>query len=77
MTITEGSWVAAAGLAAGVVAALSAARLMRSLVFDISTNDPITFAVAGSLLAGIVFVATYVPARRAMRIDPIIALRYE
>jgi putative ABC transport system permease protein len=77
MIVAGSSWVAAAGLAAGLVAALSATRLMRSLVFDVSTNDPATFAVAGSLLAGIVFLATYLPARRATRIDPIIALRCE
>jgi ABC-type antimicrobial peptide transport system permease subunit len=50
---------------------------MRSLVFDISTSDPMTFAVAGILLAAIAAVATYVPARRATKIDPIIAMRNE
>jgi ABC-type lipoprotein release transport system permease subunit len=66
-----------AGLAAGLIGALIAARLMRSLVYDVSTTDPITFAVTGALLAAIALLASYVPARRATRIDPMNALRYE
>ena len=77
MTVGEGCRLAMAGLAAGIMAALVATRLMRSLVFEVSTNDPLTFAVTGSMLAAIALIASYVPARRATRIDPMIALRYE
>jgi predicted permease len=77
MTLGEGWRLATAGLAAGIVAALVATRLMRSLVFEVSTNDPLTFAATGSMLAAIALIASYVPARRAIRIDPMIALRYE
>jgi putative ABC transport system permease protein len=51
--------------------------MMRSLVFDVSTTDPLTFVVAGGLLAAIGLFASYVPARRATRIDPTVALRCE
>lgn len=77
VTLGEGWRLAMAGLAGGIVAALVATRLMRSLVFEVSTSDPLTFAVTASMLAAIALVASYVPARRATRIDPMIALRYE
>jgi len=77
LTVADGWRVASAGLACGLVAALLATRLMRSVVFDVSTTDPMTFVITGTLLAAITLVATYVPARRATRINPIIALRYE
>jgi len=65
------------GLATGMVGALVSTRMLRSLVFDVSPTDPLTFAVAAGLLAAIALAASYVPARRAMRVDPMIALRYE
>ena len=77
MALTEGSRLAVAGLCVGIVAAIAATRLMRSLVFDISTSDPLTFGLTAALLASVALVASYVPARRATRIDPMIALRYE
>jgi predicted permease len=77
MTLGEGWRLAVAGLLAGIAGALVAARLMRSLVFDVSTTDPATFAATAALLALIALLASYVPARRATRIDPMIALRYE
>ena len=54
-----------------------ASRLMTSLVFGIPTNDPVTIAVTMVVLAAVAFVACYLPARRAGRIDPIVALRAE
>jgi predicted permease len=77
MTLSEGWRLAMAGLVVGIGGALAATRLMRSLVFDVSTSDPLTFAITGALLAAIALFASYVPARRATRIDPLIALRYE
>jgi putative ABC transport system permease protein len=77
LTLTEGWQLAAAGLAAGIVAAWLSTGVMRSLVFDVSTTDPLTFVLAGGLLAAIGLLASYVPARRATRIDPTVALRCE
>ena len=77
MIIREGWHLAMIGLVTGIVAALVATRLMRSLVFQVSTSDPATFAITAALLAAIALIASYIPARRATRIDPMIALRYE
>lgn len=77
MTMGEGWRLAMMGLATGIVGALVSTRMLRSLVFDVSPTDPLTFAVAAGLLAAIALAASYVPARRAMRVDPMIALRYE
>jgi ABC-type antimicrobial peptide transport system permease subunit len=68
---------ALAGVAAGVLGAFSLTRLMRSLLFEISPTDPLTFAAVALLLLLVVALAAYLPARRATRVDPTIALRYE
>ena len=67
--------LAAIGIAAGVAAAIPAARLIRSLLFGVSASDAFTLAAISTLLAATALVASYVPARRAMRIDPVVALR--
>ena len=66
-----------AGVLVGLVAAAGLTRLIRTLLFDVSPTDPLTFGVVALLLTGIAFVASYIPARRAMRVDPIVALRYQ
>jgi ABC-type antimicrobial peptide transport system permease subunit len=63
------------GLAAGVVVALAAVRLMRSLLFEIAPADPLSFIVAPLVLFAVAAAAALLPARRATRIDPIVALR--
>jgi len=65
------------GVGVGIVLALAAARGAGSLLFDLRPNDPFTFAVATSVLVSIALVASLVPARRAARVDPMVALRYE
>ena len=65
------------GVGAGIVLALAAARGAGSLLFDLRPNDPITFAVATGVLVSIALVASFIPARRAARVDPMVALRYE
>ena len=65
------------GVVAGVVAALSGTRLLGSLLYGIGTGDLVTYGGVVLLLALAALVATYVPARRAMRVDPMVALRYE
>jgi putative ABC transport system permease protein len=73
----EGWRLAILGLVAGTTGALAATRLMRSLVFEVSTSDPLTFFGAASLLGAVALTACYIPARRATQVDPMIALRYE
>lgn len=65
------------GVSIGIVAALVMTRFMGGLLFGVSPVDPLTFAAVAILLAGVALVASYLPARRAMRIDPMIALRCE
>jgi putative ABC transport system permease protein len=65
------------GVGVGIVLALAAARSARALLFDLRPNDPFTFAVATGVLVSIALIASIVPARRAARVDPMVALRYE
>jgi len=77
MVFRSGMLTAAAGLLIGLAAAFGFARLMASLVFGVSATDPSTFIGIPLVLAASAALATYLPAHRAMRIDPIVALRYE
>ena len=75
LMLGEGGRLAIAGVVAGSLLALAAARLIRGLLFEVSATDPLTFvAVAAGLLA-VALLASYIPARRATRVDPMIALR--
>jgi putative ABC transport system permease protein len=65
------------GLCIGVAGALVVTRWMSSVLFDVTPTDPLTFVVVAALLGIVAFLAAYVPARRAMRVDPMVALRYE
>ena len=69
--------VALAGQVLGILAALALTRLMTSLLFGVTSVDPVTFASVALLLSAVAFAACYIPARRAMRVDPMVALRYE
>jgi len=75
MVVRQGVVLAAAGVAVGVLASLVAARALRTMVFGITAHDPTTFVVVAALLALVAVFASYVPARRATRIDPLVALR--
>lgn len=73
----QGLRMAALGVAIGLVAATSASLLLRSLLFNVSPIDPMTFGAMVIILLGATLVAAYLPARRASRVDPLVALRYE
>ncbi len=77
MVLRHGALLASTGVAVGLVAALGLARLLTSLLFQISANDPPTFGVVPLLLLAVAALACYLPARRATRVDPLVALRYE
>ena len=72
-----GARLTAIGLAVGLAGALAATRVLSSMLFGVGSTDAITFAGVSLLVAGVAFVATFIPARRAMQVDPMVALRYE
>ena len=77
MVLREGAKLALVGVCIGVGASLGLARLMSSLLFGVTSHDPLTFGSVASLLILIAIVACYIPARRATKVDPMVALRYE
>ena len=75
LVLRQGATVVAAGLAAGLLGAAALAGLIRSLLFEVRGTDPITFLVVAGALGTVALLATYIPAQRAARIDPIHSLR--
>jgi ABC-type lipoprotein release transport system permease subunit len=69
--------LAAAGTLLGVIASLAMARVLKSLIFNVSPTDPMTFAVVGFMVITVALIACYIPARRATAADPMNALRAE
>jgi len=77
LVMRDGAKIALFGIASGIVGALALTHLMASLLFEVKPTDPATFAAVAILLAFVVLAACYIPARRAMRVDPMVALRYQ
>ena len=77
LIVGEGARLAAIGISIGLVLSLALTRLISSLLFGVSAADPLTFAVVAAILCAVAVFASYIPGRRAMRVDPMVALRYE
>jgi len=77
LVLRKGSVLTLAGLGAGLVGALAITRLMASMLYRTSVRDPATFVLVPVLLFTVALLACYLPARRAARVDPMVALRYE
>lgn len=77
LVMNDGAKIALFGITIGIAGALSLTRLMASLLFEVKPTDPATFVAVAILLAFVTLAACYIPARRAMRVDPMVALRYE
>jgi ABC-type antimicrobial peptide transport system permease subunit len=75
LVLGQGLTVALSGIAVGLLAASASARLMQSLLFEISVHDPLTYAAAAAILTLVSAAASYLPARRAALLDPSMALR--
>jgi ABC-type antimicrobial peptide transport system permease subunit len=77
LVVGQGIILVVAGLVVGLGVALGVTRYLNSMLFDVHANDPLTMIAVGALLGLVALVACYVPARRAMGVDPMVALRYE
>ena len=77
LVISQGMWLAIIGVVIGAGLALVSTRVVKSYLYDVSTTDPLTFSGIAILLIGVALLACYVPGRRATKVDPLVALRYE
>lgn len=77
MVLRQGLGLAIAGAAVGLIGALIVSHLMAGLLYGVRPTDPLTFGGVALLLMGVALAACYLPARRALRVDPLIALRHE
>src|SRR6266436_4810322 len=77
LVLGQGMWTTVIGVAIGIAGSFALSRTMHSLLFEVNAADPVTLIGSALLLAGVSLLACWIPARRAMRVDPMVALRYE
>jgi ABC-type antimicrobial peptide transport system permease subunit len=77
LVLTQGMRLVLVGVGIGLVAALVLSRVLRSMLFNVSATDPLTFVLISLLLVVVTLLATWLPARRATRVDPVVVLRDE
>jgi putative ABC transport system permease protein len=77
LVVGQGMLLTLIGVVIGLLSAYGLTRVMSSLLFGVTARDPITFIVVAALLTTVAFLACFVPARRATKVDPLVALRYE
>jgi ABC-type antimicrobial peptide transport system permease subunit len=77
MILGQGLRLALIGVCIGLITAFALTRLMTSQLFEVTASDPLTFSCVPILLVAVALAACYLPARRAMKVDPMVALRYE
>jgi putative ABC transport system permease protein len=77
LILRQGLTATLVGVVIGVVGSFATARTIQSLLFDVKPTDPLTFIAVAASLIGVAGLACYIPARRATKVDPLVALRYE
>ena len=77
MILLQGVWIISAGLLLGIALAIAISRLVANFISGVSPYDPLTYISVSALLSAVALLACYFPAQRAMRVDPMMALRYE